>query len=73
MADPITEIGLIAGDIWHLLDSKGGSGTLSETVSSLGKPANYTLMGLGWLAREGQISVKEHCNDLMITRRKREN
>ena len=52
----ITEIGIAAGDIWHYLDEKG-SATLDELARSIKKERELLLMSLGWLAREGHISL----------------
>jgi len=54
----ITEIGIIAGDIWHYLDSSK-KGTLEEIVKATGKSKEGVLMGLGWLAREGHVTLIE--------------
>ena len=53
----ITELGIIAGDIWHYLDQHGES-TLSELVEHLDKPRDTILMSLGWLAREGHVTLQ---------------
>ena len=53
----ITEIGITAGDIWHFLD-KNGSATLEELVKGIGQKRELVLMSLGWLAREGHITVE---------------
>ena len=55
----ITRIGIVAGDIWRLLE-KEKEMTLSSMVSQVGKPREILLMGLGWLAREGHIILKEN-------------
>lgn len=52
----ITEIGITAGDIWHYLD-KHGQATLDELVKGIKKPKDLTLMSLGWLAREGHVTL----------------
>jgi hypothetical protein len=52
----ITEIGIAAGDIWHFLD-KAGSATLDQLARGVGKPRELLLMSLGWLAREGHITL----------------
>lgn len=52
----ITEIGIAAGDIWHYLDEKG-SATLEELCRHTGKPRELLLMSLGWLAREGHVTL----------------
>lgn len=53
----ITEIGIVAGDIWHYLDQKG-SVTVEQLVKGIGKPRDLLLMSLGWLAREGHVTVE---------------
>jgi len=52
----ITEIGIVAGDIWHYLD-QNGSATLDQLVKGTRKPKELILMSLGWLAREGHINL----------------
>ena len=52
----ITEIGIAAGDIWHYLDQKG-SATLDQLVKGIGKPRDLLLMSLGWLGREGHVTL----------------
>jgi hypothetical protein len=52
----ITEIGIIAGEIWQYLD-KHDSATLDNLAEGTGKPRELVLMSLGWLAREGHINL----------------
>ena len=52
----ITEIGIAAGDIWHYLDEKG-SATLDQLTKGIRKPKELLLMSLGWLAREGHVTL----------------
>ena len=52
----ITEIGIAAGDIWHYLDEKG-SATLDQLANGIKKPRELLLMSLGWLAREGHVTL----------------
>jgi hypothetical protein len=52
----ITEIGITAGDIWHYLD-KHESATLEQMVREIKSPRELILMSLGWLAREGHVSL----------------
>ena len=53
----ITEIGIVAGDIWHYLDEHGQV-DMAKLVKGVAKPKELVLMGLGWLAREGHIKVE---------------
>jgi len=52
----ITEIGIAAGDIWHYLD-QAGNATLDQLIQETGKSRDLILMSLGWLAREGHITL----------------
>jgi hypothetical protein len=50
----ITEIGISAGDIWHVLDKKSPI-DLKDLLKQIDAPRDLILMGLGWLAREGHV------------------
>ncbi|MEW6100671.1 MAG: winged helix-turn-helix domain-containing protein [Candidatus Omnitrophota bacterium] len=67
----ITEIGIVAGDIWHYLDQHGEA-MLSELLRGIDKPRDNVLMSLGWLAREGHVVVLQVEGDYRITLRKDE-
>ncbi len=53
----ITEIGIIAGEIWHFLD-KHDEITMETLLEGVDKPKDLVLMSLGWLAREGHVLVR---------------
>ncbi len=65
----ITEIGIVAGDIWHYLD-KHGEVSFSQLVSGIKHPRDLSLMSVGWLAREGHVIVKQEGNDYRVWLRK---
>lgn len=65
----ITEIGIVAGDIWHFLDQRGEV-ALSELVKSIDKPRDNVLMSLGWLAREGHVVLQQLEGDYRVALRK---
>jgi len=65
----ITEIGIVAGDIWHFLDQHGEV-TLSVLVRGIDKPRDNVLMSLGWLAREGHVIVQQTDSEYKISLRK---
>ncbi|MCP4650735.1 MAG: hypothetical protein GY853_11745 [PVC group bacterium] len=52
----IIGMGIVAGDIWHYLDGNGES-TLSELVKAVDESRDVVLMSLGWLAREGHVTL----------------
>jgi len=65
----ITEIGIVAGDIWHYLDQHGEV-TLTELAKGIDKSRDNVLMSLGWLAREGHVLLRQTGNDYKISLRK---
>lgn len=62
----ITELGIVAGDIWHYLDQHGTS-SLSGLVEHLDKPRDLILMSLGWLAREGHVVLRPEGSDYQVS------
>lgn len=54
----ITEIGIAAGDIWHYLD-KHENATLDQLAKGINKSKDLVLMSLGWLAREGHVTLSD--------------
>lgn len=65
----ITEIGIVAGEIWHFLDQHGEV-TLSELTGGIDKSRDNVLMSLGWLAREGHVIVQQTGNEYKVSLRK---
>jgi len=65
----ITEIGIVAGDIWHHLDTHG-TVTLARLIKDLKRPREFVLMSIGWLAREGHIVIVAEGKDTKIKLRK---
>lgn len=64
----ITEIGIIAGEIWHFLDAHGEV-AFSQVVSGIERPNDLALMSLGWLAREGHVIVRQEGSNLYVALR----
>ncbi|MBL7198388.1 MAG: winged helix-turn-helix domain-containing protein [Candidatus Omnitrophica bacterium] len=65
----ITEIGIVAGEIWHYLDKHDEVG-LSEMIKNIEKPRDTILMSLGWLAREGHVILKKSKGDFNVLLRR---
>lgn len=55
----ITEIGIVAGEIWHHLDAHHDEVSFDQVVRGIGRPKELALMSLGWLAREGHVIVRQ--------------
>lgn len=64
----ITEIGIVAGEIWQLLDNEG-SMRLKEINGKVEQPEFLILMSLGWLSREGHIILDKEEDDFIVTLR----
>ena len=64
----ITQIDIVAGEIWRHSDEKESS-TLSEVYSLLDHPNEIVLMSIGWLTREGHIALKREGADFKISLR----
>jgi hypothetical protein len=67
----ITEIGIVAGEIWHYLDQHGEV-SLSELVSGIDKTRDNVLMSLGWLARESHVVLDQSGQEYRVSLRKNE-
>jgi hypothetical protein len=66
----ITEIGIVAGEIWHYLDQHGEV-NFSNLARGIDKPQDFVLMSLGWLAREGHVILQQiDHNDYKVSLRK---
>ena len=67
----ITEIGIIAGDIWHYLDEHSKS-SLDDLINAVAKERDLVLMSVGWLAREGYVVVEGAGPDFVVSLRRQE-
>ena len=65
----ITEIGIVAGEIWHYLDEHG-DGFFVKVVAGIERSRELALMSLGWLAREGHVIVRQEGKDLHVALRR---
>ena len=63
----ITWIGLCAGEIWNFLDHNNGKATLGKILSSVRAPKDTIYMALGWLAREGYVSIDNLSLDTVVS------
>jgi len=65
----ITEIGIVAGEIWTFLD-KSGQVDLEYLAKGIERPREIILMSLGWLAREGHVVVELDDDQYKLSLRK---
>ena len=66
----ITQIGIVAGEIWHYLENNGEKETLENIVKNIDKPRDVILMSIGWLSREGHIVLEGEAPDYEVSLRK---
>ncbi|NQT07345.1 MAG: winged helix-turn-helix domain-containing protein [Candidatus Omnitrophica bacterium] len=66
----ITKLGIIAGEIWHLLENKEKV-TLDDIIKELDSPRDIVLMSMGWLAREGHIVLEGDTPNHVVSLRKK--
>lgn len=69
----ITKIGIVAGEIWRLLEKEGQlsfSTLLSKVGKDMGEDEDVVCMSIGWLAREGHIVLERTDSDYTVCLRK---
>ncbi len=68
----ITEIGIVAGEIWQFLEKKEKV-MLEELFKKIDKSKELVLMSLGWLAREGHVILekKKDTYDVRLRKKKK--
>ena len=57
--DGVQHIGEIAGRVWHSL-SANGTISLAKLARDIDAPRDIVMQAVGWLAREGKITVDEN-------------
>ena len=65
----ITEIGIVAGEIWHFLDEHGAV-KFTQLAGGIQRSKELILMSLGWLAREGHVIVRQEGQDFHVELRR---
>jgi hypothetical protein len=54
----VDQIGETAGSVWQALNARGPL-TLAALVKQIDAPRDVVLHAIGWLAREGKISIED--------------
>ena len=52
-------IGEVAGQVWHCL-SAAESASFTQLAKEVDAPRDLVMQAVGWLAREGKISISEN-------------
>ncbi len=62
----IEKIGTVAGQIWVALNENGALNAKDLKKAAKVKNEKELCMGLGWLLREGKVSIKEEEKDILV-------
>ncbi|MCG8450269.1 MAG: winged helix-turn-helix domain-containing protein [Pirellulales bacterium] len=62
----VEKIGKIAGEVWHLLDTKGPK-KVTQLVKEIDAPRDQVMQALGWLAREEKIVIEEQSRSRVVS------
>ena len=54
----VDRIGLVAGEVWHLLH-EAGSQSPTQLADRIKAPRDLVMQAVGWLAREGKLQIQE--------------
>ena len=65
----ITEIGIVAGEIWNYLENNPTIDDLETIITKIEKPRDIVLMSIGWLAREGHVVLEGEAPGMRVTLR----
>jgi len=66
--EAVEQIGETAGVVWHLLNDNGPL-PVTKLVKEVEAPRDMVMQALGWLAREGKITVDEEGRSRVISLR----
>ncbi len=64
----VTRVGETAGAVWQALSANGPL-SMAKLVKTVGEPRDTVMQALGWLAREGKISIEEEGRTRVVTLR----
>jgi hypothetical protein len=55
----VEQIGATAGQVWHCLNGSGPA-SFTQLSKEIDAPKDLVMQAIGWLAREGKISIEEN-------------
>ena len=62
----VEQIGKTAGLIWHTL-AEDGPRSISKLIKNVEAPRDLVMQGIGWLAREEKIVIREESRSRIIS------
>ncbi|MGD9855286.1 MAG: winged helix-turn-helix domain-containing protein [Planctomycetaceae bacterium] len=64
-SEDVNAIGSVAGRIWNYLNDRGAV-TMTQLTREVDAPRDTVMQGIGWLAREGKISISKNARTRQI-------
>ena len=61
----VEQIGEVAGEVWNVL-SENGPMTLAKLAKAIDEPRDTVMQAIGWLAREGKLSIDDQGRNRLI-------
>ncbi len=63
------EVGATAGEVWYFLEANGET-SWRQIEKRVNRPQRLLAMGIGWLAREDKISIREEAGVYYVSLKK---
>jgi len=63
------DIGAAAGEVWHFLEANGET-SWRQVEKRVNRPQRLVAMGIGWLAREDKVQVREEAGVYYVALKK---
>lgn len=63
--DYLSNIGETAGIVWQVLSEKGPL-SMTKLVKAVGEPRDTVMQAIGWLAREGKVTIDDAGRNRMV-------
>jgi hypothetical protein len=62
----VASIGESAGIVWRVLSEKGPL-SMAKLAKAVGEPRDTVMLAVGWLAREGKISIDDDGRNRIVS------
>lgn len=63
------EVGVTAGEVWYFLEANGET-SWRQIEKRVNRPQRLLAMGIGWLAREDKVSIREEAGAYYVSLKK---
>ncbi len=62
----VAQIGEVAGKVWSALSEEEPL-SLARLVKAVGEPRDTVMQAIGWLAREGKVSIEDKGRNRVVS------